>query len=168
MNPAAWPTASLDPVARLRVLASALPGTVLRERILPAPFEEVWGFLADLERSVPTFDRTVAELRVLRRHDDQLRARARVAGAVPLAVTFDIRLEPGWCWMVARPSLYVVGMAATPDGDVTRYAQLEGLTLPGPSPLRTLFRPLLLTTRRLTKRHVDHDLNGITHALGLE
>lgn len=168
MSSAVWPAAHLDAVARLRVLAEAFPGAVILERTLPAPFEEVWGFISDLERSVPAFDETVAELRVLHRDGDRLRARARVAGPVPLAATFDVRLEPGWCWMVGRPPLYLVGMAAVADGDVTRYAHLEGLTAPGVPLLPTLARPVLRATRRFTRRHVHHDVDGIERALGLK
>ena len=125
----AWPTATLAPAARLRALSAGLPGTVVEERVLDAPFERVWGFVADLERSVPTFDRDVASLRVTSRRGTRLRVRTtgswRMAG-LPLA--FDVDLEPGWCWMVARPRLYVVGMAAAPlpdDPGRTHYLHLS-------------------------------------------
>ena len=51
-----WPEARLDRVRQLRVLGAALPGVAVVERVLDAPFDEVWSFLSDLERSVPMFD----------------------------------------------------------------------------------------------------------------
>jgi hypothetical protein len=60
-----WPTARLDPVRQLRVLAEVVPGVGLVERVLDAPFDQVWPVLADLERSVPAFDPMVASLRIL-------------------------------------------------------------------------------------------------------
>jgi hypothetical protein len=57
-----WPTARLDLVRQLQALAGVLPGVGLVERVLDAPFERVWSWLADLERSVPAFDPMVASL----------------------------------------------------------------------------------------------------------
>ena len=48
----AWPSAELDGVRRLRVLAAALPGVQLEERALDHPFEAVWGVVNDIERNV--------------------------------------------------------------------------------------------------------------------
>ena len=157
---ATWPTAALGPRARLRALAAGLPGAVLVERVIDAPFEDVWGFIADLERSVPTFDQDVRGLRITDRDGTRLQARAASswrAGFVPLA--FAIDLEPGWCWMVSRPHLYVVGMAAEPDPDDpgrTRYAHLEGIAL-----RHRLLAPVARATRGQTRRHVRSDIAGI-------
>jgi hypothetical protein len=52
-----WPTAQLDRVRQLRVLAEVLPGVGLVERVLDAPYGRVWSFLTDFEHSVPAFDR---------------------------------------------------------------------------------------------------------------
>ena len=160
----AWPTATLAPAARLRALSAGLPGTVVEERVLDAPFERVWGFVADLERSVPTFDRDVARLRVTSRRGTRLRARTtgswRMAG-LPLA--FDVDLEPGWCWMVARPRLYVVGMAAAPlpdDPGRTHYLHMEGVPFAG-----RLLGSVARATRVRHRRHVASDVDGIARAL---
>jgi hypothetical protein len=158
---APWPTAALAPCARLRALAAGLPGAVVEERVIDAPFAEVWGFIADLERSVPTFDADVRALRVVERRGTRLVARAQSSwrvGRVPLS--FAVDLEPGWCWMVARPHLYVVGMAAEPDPDDpgrTRYAHLEGIAL-----RHRLLAPVARLTRSHTRRHVRGDVAGIT------
>lgn len=155
-----WPLATLDPVARLRALAAGLDGVAIAERRLDARFEDVWSFISDLEHSIPTFDRTVASIRILETRGEKLRVRAgstRQHGFVPM--TFDVDLDPGWCWMVSRPQLYVVGMAAVPDGGGTRFAHMEGLSIPW-APLR----PLLRRFASRQARHVRSDLNGIERA----
>lgn len=159
-----WPTATLAPAARIRALAAGLPGTVVEERVLDAPFARAWGFIADLERSVPTFDRDVARLQVTDRRGTRLRARARSSwrlGGLPLI--FDVDLEPGWCWMVARPRLYVVGMAAAPlpgDRGRTHYLHMEGVPFAG-----RLLGPVARATRVRHRRHVASDVDGIERAL---
>lgn len=155
-----WPVARLDPVARLRVLASALPGVVVQERLVDAPFGDVWDFVADLETSAPAFDRDVSRVRVVRSSGDRLRIHAWAPG-VPVPLPFDVTLRSGWCWMVSAPRLYVVGMAAVPAGEHTRFAHLEGLVVGGPRPVRRAAAPLLLASRARHRRHVARDLDGI-------
>ena len=162
----AWPTAALPPGARLRALAAGLPGVVVEQRELQAPVEQVWGFIADLPTSVPTFDASVASVEVLARDGTRLRVRARSGWwffRAPLV--FDVDLEPGWCWMVSRPRLYVVGMAAEAhpdDADRTIFTHLEGVPFGG-----RLLGPVLRATRLIQRRHVSSDLDGIARALGL-
>jgi hypothetical protein len=152
-----WPDADLDPIRRVRVLASAVPSAGFVETTFDVPYDELWPWLADLERSVPSFDRRVAALRVRdRRADDdgseQLRIVARSAG-VP--TPFDVRLEPGFCIMRAKARIFLVVMGARPDGEGrTRYAQVEAVPLPGARPLR-----------RLLQREVEADVAGIRRAV---
>ena len=132
LNNSSWPTAKLDPISRLHVLAGGLPGTVVHERTIDAPFDHVWSFVEDLQRSVPSFERTVARLTIVHHDGNHLKTRGRGTwrgGFLPLG--FDVDLEPGWCLMVSRPRFYVVGMAAEPDGERTRWGQLEGLSTRG-------------------------------------
>jgi hypothetical protein len=151
-----WPTARLDPVRQLRVLAEVLPGVGLVERVLEAPYGPVWSFLADLERSVPAFDPMVRSLRVVARDGDRLTAAVWMP-RLPVPLRFQVELRDGWCLMRART--YLVGMAAVPiEADRTRYAHLEGL----PIGRLSLLRPL----RPLFRRIVNGDVNGITRALG--
>lgn len=172
----AWPgpEASLDRIARLRVLAAGLPGCVVEETVFDGPIDDVWPRIADLERSVPAFDEDVRRLRVRSR-------RAAAAGpdeAERLRITshqtwrglwvpgsFDVDLAPGWCWMVSRPQAYVVGMAAEPiAGDRTRFALLEGVAVavPGPlAPLRALLRPIEAVSHRRHRRHIPRDLAAL-------
>jgi hypothetical protein len=159
-----WPVAELGQLARLRVLAAGLPGVWLEERTLAAPLNHVWGFVSDLERATPAYDEDVASIRIRRRDGDRLRvvARATWRGAF-LPAVFDVELRPGWCWMVSRPRLYLIGMAAEPDGGRTRFGLLEGVVGD-----RRLLRPVLAASRIRHRRHVRHDVDGIERALGLE
>jgi hypothetical protein len=151
-----WPQATLDPIRRLRVLASALPGVGMVERTIDAPFDRVWGFVADLEHSVPAFDVLVSSLQITRRDGDHLVVRAKS----PLArrpTRFEAELTDGWCWM--QSAVYLVGMAAVPDGDRTRFANLEGV--PFSSSATRLLRPLF-------RRVVAGDVRGIARCLGAD
>lgn len=158
-----WPTAELDRVQRLRVLAAGLPGSVLREYRVDAPFERAWEVIGDLERSVPQYDGQVTGLRVVERSADgtRLHVRATSRWNGRRGLPFDVDLTEGWCWMVARPQVYVVGMAAEPDGDSTRMAHLEGIPLPAPRLLRKVLRPALVAGGHLHRRHVDGDVARI-------
>src|SRR5207237_4930589 len=100
-----WPTAELDPVRQLRVLAAVLPGVGLVERVLPAPFGSVWACIEDMETTVPTFDPLVTSLRIVRRDGERFVVHGRNR-FVPGITRFDGELRPGWCWMQSR--LYVV------------------------------------------------------------
>ena len=140
MSEPTWPEAELDPVRRLRVMASVLPGVALLEREIDAPYDEVWSRLADLEGSVPDLDPMVASVRVLSRDGDRLTIKARTP-FMPVATRFDVVLQDGWCWMQSR--VYLVGMAAVPHGDRTLYAHLEGLPWRRTGIARPLLRRLI-------------------------
>jgi hypothetical protein len=166
MSSAMWPEAALGDMARLRILAAGLPGASVAERVLDVPFERAWAWIADLERSVPQFDSDVAALDVRRRDDDRLRVVARAPWWLGRArVGFDVELRAGWCWMVARNGLYVVGMAAEPDGDRTRVAHLEGFTVRGSAWVRRLAWPVLVLSRWRHRFHLVHDLDGIARGV---
>lgn len=170
--PSGWPTATLDRIARLEVLAAALPGVAIAETELDAPFEQVWQMLTDFERAVPAFDADVARCRVVERRGDpggteKLRLVSyQSARVLWLPAVFDVDLSPGWCWMVSRPQAYVVGMAAEPDGERTRFAHLEGLAIKMPWRFRAVLRPLLAGSRWRHQRHVRRDLAGMRRLVG--
>jgi len=149
-----WPVARLDPVRQLRVLAEVLPGVGLVERVLDAPYQRVWSFLADLERSAPAFDPMVRWLRILDREGERLTVAAR-APLWPVPIRFEVELRDGWCLMRSRT--YLVGMAAAPLSERTRYAHLEGLPWRGAPGLRAL-RPVF-------RRVAAADVDGITRTL---
>jgi hypothetical protein len=155
-----FPMVELDSVARLRVMAGALDGVSLHEITLDVPYERLWPWLTDVERSIPTFDRTVRRVCLLAPGRDG-RPRLR-AWPSPVPLTLDVRA--GWMWMSSP--VYLVGMAAVPDGpDRTRLAHLEGVPLPGGPALRRLLRRPVAALGRALRRHVEADVAGIRRAI---
>jgi hypothetical protein len=152
-QPAKWPTATLDPVRRLRVLAATLPGVHLEERDVEVPFEQLWEFLTDLEHNVPRFDTLVTKLRVTHRSAERLRVVATTSQH--LSIRLDVDLEPGFMWMQAPGRAYVVGIGAAARGSGgSRYAHLEGI------PNRVGQR-----LQHRTTRHVQADVENLVRLL---
>ena len=161
-----WPTATIDRIGRLRALAAGLRGAHLHEEVLDASFDDVWRFVSHLEHAVPLFDNDVRSLRVLHRDGERLRIRARLPlWAATAPIEFDVTLHAGWCWMVSRPQLYVVGMAAEPDGSHTRFAHLEGVALPAARWARAPVRAVHALSRWRHRMHVPHDVEAIARHL---
>lgn len=132
-----WPVAELDPVRRLRALTAGIPGAVVVETVIPAPFEAVWGIASDLENEVPRSEWWhIRSLRIIRRDGDRLEA--LVHGRVGIRDRFAIVLRPGWCWMQGR--MLCAGMAATPVPGGTLFAYAAGLRIPGAGVLRPVLR----------------------------
>jgi hypothetical protein len=145
-----WPVAELDAIRRLRVLAAAVPGAVVAETTIDAPFKHVWAVAADLENELPNYLRDVRSLRITRADGDRLEADAR--GYVVLRAHFDIVLRPGWCVMRSR---FLLGaMAAVPDGEHTRFAFLSGVHIPA----QRLAAPALRAVGRWAAPHVADNL----------
>lgn len=141
--------AELDPVRRLRALTAGMPGAVVAEEVIPAPFEAVWEIASDLENEVPRSEWHVRSLSITRREGDRLEA--LVYGLGGLHDRFDIVLRPGWCWM--QGSVLLAGMAATPVEDGTLFAFAAGLRVPGSGVLRpALRRGADRSLRRLIQR----------------
>jgi hypothetical protein len=131
-----WPAAELDAIRRLRVLAAAVPGAVVAEATLDAPFELVWAVAGDLEGELPRYLRDVRSFRITRAAGTRLEADAR--GYAGLRARFDIVLRPGWCVMRSR---FLLGaMAAAPDGDRTRFAFLAAVHVPAQPALAPALR----------------------------
>ncbi|MQY05554.1 hypothetical protein [Actinomadura macrotermitis] len=116
-----------DPVQRLRVMAAGIPGAHVTERVVPAPFDVVWGVMADLEGEFGSFQPDMKSVRVTHRRDDRLEVLAH--GHLGFRARFDVVLRPGWCWMQSR--FLLIGMAAVPAGDRTRVALTGGTRVPG-------------------------------------
>jgi hypothetical protein len=162
-----WPTASLDRIDRLRLLAAGLPGLVVEELEIPVPFDTFWAWLGDVERSVPVFEETVGRMRIVGERSGRLDVRASVPFRHGVPIPFEVDLSEGWCWMVTRPRAYVVGMAAEPtaDGRGTRYAHIEGLAPALPRWLAPAAGWVLRKAVRLQGRHVHRDVQGIVRAV---
>lgn len=127
-----WPIAELDPVRRLRVLATAIPGAHVAERVIAAPFERVWEVASDLEREFGTFEPDMRRLRIVAdQGGGRLVAEAR--SRYGMRARFDVELRSGWCWMQSR--FLLVGLAATAVPEGTLVAQTGGIRVPGRSAL---------------------------------
>ena len=131
-----WPVADLDAVARMRVLAAALPGAFLAEAVVDAPFDRVWAVAADLEGELPRLLRNVRTVRIVQVEGENLVA--DITGHFGLRDTFDVVLRPGWC--VMQSGRVVGGMAAVAAGGGTRFAFLGALRVPGTRPAGPLLR----------------------------
>ena len=124
----AWPTTTLDPVAKMRALAAGLTNAAIDETVFDVPFDRLWPFIEDLENNTPRFEGTVNRLRILDRHGEQIRLEARTP--IGLWVEFDCVLRSGWCIM--RSSSGQVGMAAHPESPTqTRFIHFESSSLFG-------------------------------------
>lgn len=156
-----WEGVELRPIMRLRILGEALPGVAFEERTLDFPFDAVWSFIADLERSVPSFDPLVRSIRITERSPDGKRLRLR---AWPSPLPFTVELTEGLCLM--RSAAFMVGMAAEPAGaDATRFCHLEGVPTSGPRSIQAMQRPVVAALRSLHRRNVHGDLDGIERCL---
>lgn len=121
-------TYAIDPVARLRIMAAAVPGARVVERVLPAPPEAVWAVMSDLEGEFGRFQPDMRSVRVLRVTGDRVEALAR--SKYGLRAHFRGVLRPGWCWLQSR--FLIIGMAAAPEPDGgTRVALTGGVRVPG-------------------------------------
>ena len=140
-----WPEGRLDAIARLRVVETAVRGLGTSERVIEAPYRQVWDFVSDLEHAVPAFDTLVRKMRVRGRTPvhgggERLDVLSWSPGS-PVAMPFDVHMEDGLCLMRARGRLFFVGMAAVPEGPGrTRFRHVEGVPLPGSRLLRPVFR----------------------------
>lgn len=152
-----WPMSSLDPIARAKVLARAIPSAAWQETIVDVSYARVWSWMSDLERSVPSFDRVVTRLRIrdARVVDGAQILRLSVSN-LGVPIPFEARIEDGFCLMQARARLYLVVMAAAPvdNGHRTHVLHLEAIPLPG---IRLL--------RRWIQHEVDNDLANMSRLL---
>ncbi|MEV8097883.1 hypothetical protein [Kitasatospora sp. NPDC085879] len=141
------PTAPLDPVRRLHVMAAGIRGARVTEGVVDAPFDRVWAVMGDLEGEFGRFQPDMRSLRVLRRDGDRVAALAR--SRYGMRARFDGVIRPGWCWLQSR--FLIVGMAAVADGaGATRVALTGGVRVPGKAalvPLGTRREPRLALAR---------------------
>jgi hypothetical protein len=149
-----WPTADLDPIRRLRVLADATGAGLFVEGIIALPFEQVWAVASDLEAELPSLLPDVRSLRITHVQGDRLAADVR--GYLGLRARFAIVLRPGWCLMQSR--FLLGGMAALPtsEGDETRFAFLGKLRIPGLRIVRPLLAPLERRVGRKILTRLEH------------
>jgi hypothetical protein len=142
----------IDPIDRLTILAAALPGAVVRQRQIAAPFDAVWRVIADLEHATPRYEPGVAHLRVIERNGQFLRLLVQdTAGREEM---MDARLRPGWCLM--QSATVVVAFAARRLGSQTLLAHLEHQRVQTPPPSQSQSHH-----RRAAQAKIDQELQAI-------
>jgi hypothetical protein len=123
-----WPTTDLDPVRRLRVLAAAIPGASVTERVMDAPWVDVWRILSDLDGGFTAIQPDMSRLHVELHEGSHVVALVRSRFGMRARLTGV--LKPGWCWLQSR--FLLIGMAVTPEpGGGTRVALTGGVRVPG-------------------------------------
>ncbi|MFI9847597.1 hypothetical protein ACIHFD_62020 [Nonomuraea sp. NPDC051941] len=149
-DPVAHP--DIDPIDRLAILAAALPGAVVGQRRIAAPFEAVWQVVADLEHATPRYEPGVAHVRVIERRGEFLRLLVQDSAGREDAM--DARLRPGWCLM--QSATVVIAFAARRLGSETLLAHLEHRRGQTPEPGRSESHH-----RRATLAKIDQELHTI-------
>jgi hypothetical protein len=145
-------SADIDPIDRLTILAAALPGAAVRQRQITAPFDAVWGVIADLEHATPRYEPSVAQVRIIERHGQLLRLLVQdTAGREEM---MDAKLRPGWCLM--QSATIVVAFAARPRGSQTLLAHLEHRRVQTPLPSQGRSR-----YHRAAEAKIDQELQVI-------
>jgi hypothetical protein len=150
-----WPVAELDPVRRMRVIAAATPGVAYAEKLIPASFGAVWEAASDLEHELPRMVTDLRSFEITGARGERMTARAR--GRLGQYARFNVVLRPGWCVMQSR--FLIGGMAATPEGDSTRFAFLGGIRLPGIRLLDRVVRPAAERLALRPIRRLEHRLH---------
>ncbi|MBS2536390.1 hypothetical protein KGQ20_26875 [Catenulispora sp. NF23] len=112
-----------------------------------APFDRVWHYLADMDRSIPDL------IGFIRRFELAADGSARATGLLGNRGRFTVDLREGWCVMQDR--FVVGGFAAVADGDGTLLAGCGALRTPGVrrvAPLLLGERAVLRTLGKVRRR----------------
>jgi hypothetical protein len=141
-----WPIIELDRIRRLQVMASAVRGARITERLLDAPMVDVWAVLTDFEGGFAAVQPDMRRVRLL--HQDGETVSVSVVSRRGFRARLHGTVRPGWCWLQSR--FLIIAMAATgePDGR-TRVALTGGVRLPG----RAAIIPI--GVRREARRSLD-------------
>lgn len=138
-----WPTADLDPIRRLQIVAAGFTRPAHAERHFDAPVDRVWAVVSDLENELP---QVIPGLRAFTVRDAEGERLSAVATSVlGHRERFSVVLRPGWCLMQSR--LLASGMAAVTAGEGTRFAYFSALRFPGSGAVQRL-RPAGRSGRR--------------------
>lgn len=141
-----WPVAELDSIQRLRVMAAAVPGAAVTERLVDAPLERVWAVLADFPDGFTRVQPDMRAVRVIQRAGDEVIVQAVSRHGMRARLHGTER--SGWCWLQSR--FLIIAMAAVQDPDArTRVALTGGIRLPG----RAAIVPI--GVRREARRSLD-------------
>jgi hypothetical protein len=112
----------LDPIRRLYVMAGVLPGAVVREEVVDATPESVWGVVTDWEQGIAEVEPFIAAARIEHQEGDLVHLKIR--SPLGVSVRNTVRVGPDWWWI--ESPFFVAGMAVRREGERTRIAHLEG------------------------------------------
>ncbi|WP_406514923.1 hypothetical protein OH809_06750 [Streptomyces sp. NBC_00873] len=143
-----WPTVELDPLRRLKVIASASKHASYAERLFDVPVERLWAVVSDLQRELPHIVPGLRSFAITSSEKDRLTGQA--VSAFGHREHFDVVLRPGWCLMQSK--VLSGGMAAVAEGDGTRLAFFSSLRFPGG---QTVDRVRRLSAERRTSMIFD-------------
>ena len=137
-----WPVAELDPVRRLRVLASVAPGASYGELVLDVPVQQVWALATDLERQMPLLINDIRTFTITSTDAEGRPLEAVARSPLGMRARFDIVMGPGSCLMQSR--FLIGGLAASAEShDTTRFGFFGGLRIPGVRLVDRLLHPFL-------------------------
>ncbi|MEU9372758.1 hypothetical protein AB0D94_03125 [Streptomyces sp. NPDC048255] len=122
-----WPAVELDPLRRLKVIASASKYPSFGERLFDVPIERLWAVATDLEKELPHIVPGLRSFTITGTEKDRLTGQA--VSSIGHREHFDVVLRPGWCLMQSKA--IVGGMAAVAEGAGTRFAFFSSLRFPG-------------------------------------
>jgi hypothetical protein len=143
---------TLDPIARLRVIAAGLPDAVFAETIVDAPYASVWGIASDLEHGVPQFEPAVQAVEILKRRGERLQIAVQTSDGTRLPM--DVILRDGYCLM--QSTAVAIGMAARTEGQGTRFAHFECVRgRPPDAAMKTKLAAELRQIEQLARQHAS-------------
>ncbi|MEV7414885.1 hypothetical protein [Streptomyces sp. NPDC089919] len=122
-----WPTVELDPVRRLKVIASATKNANYAERLFDEPVTRLWAVASDLENELPLIVPGLKSFTLTGAGGERFTGQA--LSALGHRENFDVVLRPGWCLMQSK--VLASGMAAVAEGGGTRFAFFSSLRFPG-------------------------------------
>ena len=122
-----WPSITLDPVRRLRVVAAGVRGAAVTERVVAADLAEVWAMLTDFEGGFTRVQPDMRQVRVLSSVTDRVELLATSRHGMRARLVGVERF--GWCWLQSR--FLIIAMAATQEATGgTRVALTGGVRVP--------------------------------------
>ncbi|MCT2589302.1 hypothetical protein LHJ74_05030 [Streptomyces sp. N2-109] len=122
-----WPTADLDTLRQLQVIAGAAKYPSYAERHFDVPVRQLWSVASDLERELPHIVSGLRSFTILESGGD--RHSGRAVSVIGHRERFEVVLRPGWCLMQGR--VLTSGMAAVPEGEGSRFAFYSSARFPG-------------------------------------
>lgn len=141
-----WPVAEIDSVRRLQIMAGAVPGASVTQRVVDAPLARVWALLTDFPGGFALVQPDMRNVRVLERVGERIVLRAVSRRGMRARLHGTERT--GWCWLQSR--FLIIAMAARERSDGrTEVALTGGVRVPG----RAAIVPI--GVRREARRSLD-------------